>query len=306
MNNKEFGNNKCKEIVENICPYCNGHLLMNKRTFANHVRWCKANPKYEEIKQSTRLKLLLYRQENPQETKQINYTCNCVICGNKYQIKTTQHRFENNNYKQTCSDKCAKQLTAQNTNKEIKNEKIKFTFFIKDSIHTTKIPFIKICEYCGKQFTSFKKQQKCCSRKCASYNKYKISDARKLYKRLCNFNFALNSYPDEFNFNLIEKYGWYKAKNHGDNPNGISRDHCYSIDEGFKNLVDPYIISHPANCVLIQQRKNASKYTKSNISIEDLIEKIKQWNEKYGEYENKIDYIGISNLGIKFNITFNK
>jgi len=145
--------------------------------------------------------------------------------------------------------------------------------------------------------------QKCCSRKCASHNKYKTSDARKLYKRLCGFNFALNSYPNEFDFDLINKYGWYKAKNHGDNPNGVSRDHCYSIDEGFKNLVDPYIISHPANCILIQQRKNASKHTKSNISIEDLIEKIKYWNEKYGEYENKIDYIGISNLGIKFNIT---
>ena len=30
------------------------------------------------------------------------------------------------------------------------------------------------------------------------------------------------------------------------------------------------------------------------------------WNEKYGEYENKIDYTEISKLGIKFNIIFNK
>lgn len=48
-----FGNNKCKEIVENQCPYCNEHLLMNKRTFANHVRWCKCNPKYKQIRLST-------------------------------------------------------------------------------------------------------------------------------------------------------------------------------------------------------------------------------------------------------------
>ena len=111
-------------------------------------------------------------------------------------------------------------------------------------------------------------------------------------------------YPEEFDFNLIEQYGWYKAKNRGNNPNGVSRDHIYSIEEGYKNLIDPYIISHPANCMLIQQRKNASKHIKSNISIERLIEKIKQWNEKYGVYENKIDYIGISKLGVKFNIIY--
>ncbi len=300
MSKVNFGNDKCREIVENDCPYCNEHLLMNKRTFANHVRWCKANPKYEEIKASTRAKLLLFNQENP---KIFEYTCKCVICGNEYQIKTSKKHFENKKYKQTCSDKCAKQLTVKNTNKEIRNNNIKKTFLTRESKTISKEPLIKICEYCGKEFTTYKKLQKCCCISCASHNRYKINDTQKLYKKLCAFNFALNSYPNEFDFDLINQYGWYKAKNHGDNPNGVSRDHCYSIDEGFKNLVDPYIISHPANCILIQQRKNASKHTKSNISIEDLIEKIKQWNEKYGEYENKIDYIGISNLGIKFNIT---
>ena len=52
-----FGNDRCKEIVENICPYCNEKLIMNKRSFANHVRWCKKNPRYEEIKEKCILKL---------------------------------------------------------------------------------------------------------------------------------------------------------------------------------------------------------------------------------------------------------
>ena len=39
-------------IVENVCPYCGKHLLMNKKSFANHVRWCKSNPKYEEIRKN--------------------------------------------------------------------------------------------------------------------------------------------------------------------------------------------------------------------------------------------------------------
>ena len=49
MNTKNnFGNNTCKEIVENVCPYCQEHLIMNKRSFANHVGWCKQNTKYYE------------------------------------------------------------------------------------------------------------------------------------------------------------------------------------------------------------------------------------------------------------------
>ena len=44
-----FGNDKCKEVVENICPYCGEKLIMNKRSFANHIRWCKSNPNYEKI-----------------------------------------------------------------------------------------------------------------------------------------------------------------------------------------------------------------------------------------------------------------
>ena len=47
----------------------------------------------------------------------------------------------------------------------------------------------------------------------------------------------------------------------------------------------------------IQKEKFLNDFTK------ELLKLIEEDNEKYGEYENKIDYIGISNLGIKFNIT---
>jgi hypothetical protein len=123
---------------------------------------------------------------------------------------------------------------------------------------------------------------------------------RKYYKKLCGFNFSLNSYPEEFDFSLIEKYGWYKAKNRGDNLNGISRDHIYSRDKGFENLIDPYIISHPANCQLLKHNDNASKNRECGIKIEELIEKIKMWNQKYGEYPNTIDYKIFENSNITF------
>ena len=66
-------------------------------------------------------------------------------------------------------------------------------------------------------------------------------------------------------------------------------------------MVDPYILSHPANCQLIQQSKNASKHDKCNITLDSLKEKIKEWNSKYGVYPNNINYVKFELLGIKFN-----
>lgn len=101
------------------------------------------------------------------------------------------------------------------------------------------------------------------------------------YKLDCAFKFGLKDYEEEFNFELIEKYGWYKAKNNGDNLDGVSRDHMYSIKEGFENKIDTNIISHSANCELIQQRKNSSKHIKCSITLDELKERIKNWNKKY-------------------------
>jgi hypothetical protein len=100
----------------------------------------------------------------------------------------------------------------------------------------------------------------------------------------------LNSFPEEFKFSLIKENGWYKAKNHGDNLYGVSRDHIFSVNEAFKNKIDPYYISHPANCELLLHSDNASKSDNCKITINDLKNKVKKWNNKYGIYENKINY----------------
>lgn len=109
----------------------------------------------------------------------------------------------------------------------------------------------------------------------------KVQLQLKLYRLQCAFDFVLNDFPDEFDLSLIKKFGWYKAKNHGDNPNGISRDHMYSVKDGFLNNVDPKIISHPANCQLLKQSKNASKKAKSCITLQELLIRIERWNKKY-------------------------
>ena len=288
-----FGNEKCKEIVENICPYCGEILLMNKCSFANHIRWCKSNPKYDEIRKQTSEKLskTLKREEN----KIKEYTFICVICGKEYTINTTENNIKNNTYRKTCSNICSHKLTSLNTDKQLKNSKISKTL-----TKYPKIEYCKICEFCGKEFKTFKDNQKYCSISCGSKNRYKTSRTlKKEYKRACSFMFALNNFPDEFDFALVEQFGWYKAKNHGNNLYGVSRDHIFSQDDGLKYLIDPYIISHPANCRLLQHNKNASKHNWSDITIDDLIQKIRKWHSKYGVYENKINYTYFDKLNIE-------
>jgi hypothetical protein len=120
-----------------------------------------------------------------------------------------------------------------------------------------------------------------------------------LYRKQCSFKFALNQFPTEYDFSMIKDRGWYKAKNHGDNLYGVSRDHIFSVYEGFKQQIDPYYISHPANCKLLLHSENASKHSDCGITIEELKNKIKEWNEKYGNYENKINYKLLENVNFK-------
>ena len=276
-----FGNDKCKEVVENVCPYCHETLYMNKRVFANHVRWCKANPKYEEIKNSTAYKIKLAN------TQKQNYKCNCIICGKEYEVNITPHKYEIGKYKKTCSDKCAKQLTASKIDKELHTLKIKNA--LKKYVIDNNIKKFHYCKNCGKLLADDNRRLYC-SDECYLQYKLKGKKQKQIYKYFCKFTFSLNDFPDEFDFNLIKQFGWYKAKNRGDNLLGVSRDHKYSCEEGFKHLIDPYLISHPANCKLLQHIENSSKYIKCSITIDELQTNVINWNKKYGEYPNKINY----------------
>ena len=64
----------------------------------------------------------------------------------------------------------------------------------------------------------------------------------------------------------------------------------FSVDEGYKQGVDPYLISHPANCKLMKHEDNFKKLAKCSITLDELQKRIMEWNLKYGVYENKIVY----------------
>ena len=101
------------------------------------------------------------------------------------------------------------------------------------------------------------------------------------YRQKCQFKFDLKKFPNEFDFELIKEHGWYKPKNKGNNLNGVSRDHMYSIADGFKNNISPEIIKHPANCKLVLHLENQNKRAKSSITLKHLIDRIKDWEIKY-------------------------
>lgn len=136
----------------------------------------------------------------------------------------------------------------------------------------------KICPNCG---IVFNKKTKFCKNSCRREFDRKNMDGYQKYRSDCNFKFNLSDYKDEFDFSLIEKYGWYSPTNKNDNIGGVSRDHMLSVREGFEMGIDPYLISHPANCRLMVHSENISKNKKSIISIDELIERINKFEEKY-------------------------
>jgi hypothetical protein len=141
------------------------------------------------------------------------------------------------------------------------------------------------CLNCKKVVDTNNKKQQYCNIECRkAFRKTEANKNRTplaAYRAECSFKFSLNDYPNEFDFSLIEKHGWYSAKNRGNNLTGISRDHMLSVRYGFDNSIDPLIISHLANCKLLVHSDNVSKGIKSTITLEELLIRIKNWEDKY-------------------------
>ena len=108
-----------------------------------------------------------------------------------------------------------------------------------------------------------------------------ITDKEK-YLKECDFKFDTKLFPYIPNYELIKEYGWYNSTK---NKNGVTRDHKISKMYGFKHNIGPKLIRHPANCEFMLIKDNSYKRINCSITIEQLLEDIKIWNEKYGEPE---------------------
>ena len=111
-----------------------------------------------------------------------------------------------------------------------------------------------------------------------------IKTKKEKYYNEAAFKFNVYNYPNEFDLDLLLKFGWYStpgSRNGIKNSKGISRDHTVSIQEGFEKGYDPKILSHPANCRLVQHKDNSKKWKRSDMSYAELKQKIKNWNKRY-------------------------
>ena len=140
----------------------------------------------------------------------------------------------------------------------------------------------KTCQYCGNVFLSYRKNGEFCSKNCWINNTNQSRTNFEIYKAKCQFNFNVFDYPEYFDLNLIKDYGFYSPTNKKNNPNGISKDHMYSIRQGFDDNIDPYYISHPANCKLVFHKENQQKRTKCSISFEELRIRVENFNCERG------------------------
>jgi hypothetical protein len=62
-------------------------------------------------------------------------------------------------------------------------------------------------------------------------------------------------------------------------PKNFHLDHKYSKLEGYKNNVSPEVIGHICNLEMIPYHMNTSKQSKCSITLETLLENIKQYND---------------------------
>jgi ribosomal protein L37E len=150
-----------------------------------------------------------------------------------------------------------------------------------DKIETSIISKIKVinikkCRYCGKENPV--KQKIICD------------DCRKryyaFYRPSCEFSFNIGNFKESFNLDIIKQFGWYSPTNKGNNLNGVSKDHMYSVKDGFINNINPEIIRHPANCELMIHSINNLKNATSSITIEELLLRIVEWDKKYPQFIN--------------------
>lgn len=295
---------------EKVCPHCNEHFEdINVKVFANHVRWCKCNPNKSRLsgnayKETMRKSMEKRFNEKLGEVKEFKVKCH--MCGNDFIVYEREHQFPSKE-RYFCSLDCGHKYSASCAYPKKIGEGVKkhnlehgITVRTKNGIeHRKYIPQIEVekeCPCCHNTFTTLDFDRECCSLSCTkkmrdirSFN-LKIQNASefekeklrlKKYRQDCSFRFSLKDYPNEFDFKLIKEFGWYYAKNRGNNPNGVSRDHMYSVKQGFLNGIDPKIISHPANCRLVRQCENASKGDGCIITLEELLDRIRIWDNKY-------------------------
>jgi endogenous inhibitor of DNA gyrase (YacG/DUF329 family) len=263
-------------MKERICRWCEEKFEdMGGRIFSNHVRWCSKNPE----RNKTDFRSIMEEVKAKKNGKHKNFVVKCLTCETDFTVKEREKLFPQRE-KYFCSRSCANtKKHSEETKKKIKKSVLKF-------LNKEFTGVKKNCPHCKEDFYTTK-NKKFCSMKCWRKNLTENFNQMESYRRKCKFGFNPYKYPNEFDIELLENRGFYSPTNKKNNLNGVSKDHMVSVRWGFENNIDPKIMSHPANCQLMIHSENISKHKKCDLTLEELLSKIREWEEKYGKLQDK-------------------
>lgn len=207
----------------------------------------------------------------------------CMNCHSKFKsIASKERKF--------CCSSCAASFNNKLRNEETilkQKESLKITLSKKDKIIRPKKNYSKTrnCKVCD--INIVEKRKIICPTCKEKYYKY--------YRVASNFTFSIKEFEFLFSKEELEKLktlGVYSAYNKGNNYEGVSRDHLFSVIHGYEINEKPFILSHPANCKFITQNENQRKGRKSNVTLLELYNRILN-SEKIKPYLNveQINYI---------------
>lgn len=253
--------------MDKKCKYCNKTFGddVAGRVFSNHVRWCDQNPTRNDTEG---IRDANHKWMDDKLGPVTAFVVTCQKCCKEFVVNEREKSHPKKDI-YFCSRACA---NTRVHSVETKNK-------IKESLVLPRQT--RVCLQCNEKFDVIvsSKKRYCCAA-CVSKSRKSATEFLD-YKNACKFSFNVWDFPEEFDLGLIYKHGWYKAKNRGDNLGGVSRDHRISINFGWANGIDPEIMRHPANCKLMVHSDNISKHKKCSVLLEQLVEDISSWNEKY-------------------------
>lgn len=199
---------------------------------------------------------------------------NCKFCKSNFRSRIDSRK------RSFCSSSCAASFNNMNSLSTRKRGPIKKQKSKQESYPKTKV-YLNKCAKTGILFYS------------KSYRKYhpKVLNEKEIFNYHCQFRFSISQFPAWFTGELIKELGWYStpgSRNGKLNTTGVSRDHMISKSYGFLNNIDPWYISHPANCQLMSHRQNQTKNSKSSLSLLDLKERIADFEKLYPKYIHSI------------------
>ena len=257
-------NVECDNKTENNRKYCSltcRNIYVNKY-LRDYKKLKETNKKKKKEKENEYLK-------NPKKCEKCEIIIPFNKKENKFCSKSCSVSFNNSIKEHTTT---TKMKISESINKYIEENGI---------FGCLKGNKIRICKQCNKKHNL---RRKYCSDRCLKEYKRRNMTEYQKYKSDSLFKFNLADYSDEFDFSLIRKYGWYSPTNKNNNLNGVSRDHIFSVKEGFELKIDPLLLAHPANCRLMIHNDNISKNKKSDITYEELLKRIEVFEKKYGKY----------------------